>query len=370
MQVFYIYRFKTAYHKKIQTANMATDERNSSLLILSYAITKLRKHITKRKCTMSSNKHLILDPLVQSFLNSLQGGTPLYTLTPVEARKVLDTLQAKPVQKLPADIEDLTIPGGPKGDISLRIVRPQGRKEKLPVVLFIHGGGWVLGNKETHDRLIREIANGAEAAVVFVDYTPAPEGQYPVAHEEGYAAAQWIAKNGESHALDTSRIAIAGDSVGGLMATAIAMMVKERGGPKFLFQLLFYPVTDANFETDSYKEFAQGYYLDRKAMIWFWDNYVPNKEQRANPLASPLQATIEQLKNLPPALIIVHEADVLRDEGEAYGRKLFQAGVPTALIRLDGIIHDSAMLNAITNAPAVRLAIAAANHSLKQAFKK
>ncbi len=311
-----------------------------------------------------------LDPKVQEFLDSIKGGTPLYKLSPAEARKVLIQVQSAPIKKLPADIQDLTIPVGPRGSVDIRIVRPEGNTDILPVVIWIHGGGWVLGNKETHDRLMREIANGVEAAVVFVDYTPAPEGQYPTAHEEGYAAAQWVAQNGKTLKLDTSRMAIAGDSVGGLMATAIAMMAHERKGPSFLFQVLLYPVTDAHFDTPSYLQFASGYFLEREAMKWFWDNYVPDIAMREQPLVSPLRASLEQLKNLPPTLLVVNEADVLRDEGEAYAHKLLQAGVPTASIRLIGITHDSAMLNPLTDAPGVRTEIAAAIHALKQAFKK
>ena len=314
----------------------------------------------------------ILDPSAQAFLNELaaSNGKPIYTLNPEDARKGLDTLQETPRKKLPADIQDLTIPGGPYGTIDIRIIRPKGNEEMLPVIIYMHGGGWVLGNEHTHDALIRQIADGAKAAVVFVKYIPAPESQYPNIHEEGYSAAEWIAKNGKKLNLDISRMAIAGDSVGGELATAIAMMAQERGGPNFKFQLLFYPVTDANFSTGSYEQFAKGYYLERKGMQWFWDMYVPDKEMRNEPYASPLKASLEQLSTLPPALIFVNEIDVLRDEGEAYARKLIQAGVPTGSLRLLGMIHDSVMLNALADAPAVKAAIVAGNNALKQALAK
>lgn len=315
---------------------------------------------------------IVVDPVIQKFLDTLasQDVPPIYKLPIQEARKVLDNVQAISIATLLADIKDLTIPVGPHGSVKIRIIRPQSNKEMLPVIIYMHGGGWVLGNKETHDRLVREIANGAQAAVVFVDYTRAPEGQYPIAHEEGYAVAKWIADNGISLNLDTSRMVIAGDSVGGLMATAIAMMAKERGEPQFIFQVLFYPVTDANFETDSYEQFAQGPWLTKPAMQWFWDNYVPIKADRDKPLVSPLQASLEQLKNLPPALIITNEFDVLRDEGEAYAHKLMQAGVPVIAMRIIGTIHDCLLLNGITEAPAIRAVIEQANQILRDVFAK
>jgi acetyl esterase len=313
-----------------------------------------------------------LDPVVKAFIDALvaKDGLPIYKLPVASARKVLSDLQAGPIAKLPADIEDRSIPVGPKGSVAIRIVRPKGITQALPVIIYMHGGGWVLGDKETHDRLVREIAHGTQAAVVFVDYSRAPESHYPTAHEEGYAAAKWIAENGQKLNLDTSRIAIAGDSVGGLLATTIAMMAQERRGPKFIFQVLFYPVTDASFDTPSYKQFATGYYLERNGMKWFWDSYVPDKAMREQPLVAPLNASLEQLKKLPPAFVMVNECDVLRDEGEAYAHKLMQAGVPVVGCRYLGLVHDSVMLNPITKAPGVRAAIAQANHLLAQAFAK
>lgn len=319
---------------------------------------------------MNNKGKSTLDPRAQKFIDALAGSTPIYKLPIKEARNVLLKAQAISVPLLPADIEDRTIAGGPQGPVNIRIVRPQGVTKMLPVVIYMHGGGWVLGNKETHDRLIREIAHGAQAAVVFVDYVPAPEAQYPSIHEEGYVTARWIAENGASLNLDTSRMAIAGDSVGGLMATAIALMTQEHGGPRFIFQVLFYPVTDAYFNTPSYEQFATGHYLEREGMKWFWDQYVPDTAIRDHPYASPLRASLEQLKKLPPALIITDENDVLRDEGEAYAHKLMAAGVPVVGVRYLGMIHDFVMLNALAQAPAVHAAIAQANQMLAQAFAK
>lgn len=315
---------------------------------------------------MSNFDYSTVEQKTLKFLESLQG-PPLYTLTPNDARAVLSGLQSKSVQKLPAEIDDHTIPNGPKGEIYIKIVRPPGRKnENLPVVMYFHGGGWVLGGFDTHERLLRELANGAHAAIVYVNYTPSPEAKYPIPIEEAYSATKWIAENGQTLNLNTSRISVAGDSVGGNMATAVAMLSKARGGPTIDFQLLFYPVTDASFDTDSYIKYQEGYFLTREAMKWFWNNYLSNDANRKDPIVSPLHASIEQLSGMPRTLIIVGENDVLRDEGEAYAHKLMQAGVPTNAIRYLGTIHDFVMLNAITDTPAARGAIDQASHVLKE----
>lgn len=306
-----------------------------------------------------------------SWLRSLeaQGGPPIYTLSPIEARSVLVKIQSSvPIPQLPAESEDRTISGGPTSEISLRVVRPQGVTTILPVIVYFHGGGWVLGDKGTHDRLIRELANGAGATVVFVEYARSPEARYPVAIEQGYAATNWVAEYGNILGVDSSRLVVAGDSVGGNMATVVAMLAKERGGPKIGFQALFYPVTDANFETQSYQQFgADGYWLTREAMRWFWDSYAP-VTLRNDPKVAPLRASLEQLRGLPPALVITDENDVLRDEGEAYAHKLMAAGVPTVGTRYLGTIHDFMMLNPITSTPAVRAAISQVTNTLRIAF--
>lgn len=314
----------------------------------------------------------VLEPRTKAFLDALaaKGGPQIYELSVADARKVLSDAQAGDVAKLPADIEDRKIAVGPRGEVAIRVVRPQGGTGALPVIMYFHGGGWVLGDRHTHDRLIREVANGAQAAVVFVEYTPSPEARYPVAIEEAYAATKWIAENGRSLNLDTSRMAVAGDSVGGNMAAAVTLLAKERGGPGIDFQVLFYPVTDAGFDTPSYQQFATGHFLTREGMKWFWDQYAPDKSVRNEPTASPLQASLDQLRGLPPALVINGECDVLRDEGEAYARKLIQAGVPVTATRYLGTIHDFVMLNAITDTPAPRAAITLASDMLCAAFRK
>ena len=322
---------------------------------------------------MESSKYSTVENNTKLFLEKLQqsGGPPLSTLTPTEARQVLSGLQAAPIKKLPAEIENKTIPGGPNGEISIQIVKPSGSgNETLPVVMYTHGGGWVLGGFDTHERLLRELATGAHAAIVFVNYTLSPEAKYPLSLEEAYAATKWISENGQTLNLDSSRLVVAGDSVGGNMATSVALLAKERGGPPIIFQLLFYPVTDANFDTPSYLEYQEGYFLTRESMKWFWDNYASNDTNRKEPTVSPLQASIDQLRKLPPTLIIVGENDVLRDEGEAYAHKLMQAGVPTTATRYLGTIHDFMMLNPITDTPAARGAIAQVSYTLQEIFSK
>ena len=290
---------------------------------------------------------------------------PINSLPIEEARAALSGLQSSNLVDMPeADVQNQTIPVGPNNEtIAIQIVRPAGISENqvLPVVMYFHGGGWVLGGFDTHERLIRELANAANVSIVFVNYTLSPEAKYPQALEEAYAATKWVAENGQSINVNSSRLAVAGDSAGGNMAAAVAMLAKERGGPVLSFQALFYPVTDYSFNTTSYEQFQNGYFLTRDAMKWFWNNYIDNQTTNVqDPLVSPLQASVEQLKGLPSTLIITGENDVLRDEGEAYAHKLMEAGVPVASVRYLGTIHDFMMLNALANTPAAEEAISQA----------
>ncbi|WP_030739588.1 alpha/beta hydrolase [Streptomyces sp. NRRL S-31] len=307
---------------------------------------------------------VVLEKDAQAFADAAAKNPPIYTLSYADARKALDSAQSGPVDKLPADITHRTLKVGPTGKVTIRIVRPKGVSGKLPAVMYFHGGGWVLGNENTHDRLVRQIANGARAAVIFVDYTPSPEARFPVGIEQAYAATKWVAKHGGEINVDGSKVAVAGDSVGGNMAAAVTLMAKQRGGPKLSGQMLFYPVTDANFNTASYREFADGPWLTRKAMKWFWDAYAPNTKDRKQILASPLRASLNQLKDLPKALVITDEADVLRDEGEAYAAKLRAAGNDVTAVRYEGTIHDFAMLNALADTNAAKAAVDQANRFL------
>jgi acetyl esterase/lipase len=291
----------------------------------------------------------------------------LYELGPQGARKALDGLQAAPVEKPAVEEKWITVPAA-VGDVPVRIVKPVGSQGTLPVVVYVHGGGWVMGDAGTHDRLVRELAVGTNAAVVFVEYDRSPEAKYPVAIEQAYATARWITVKGAEEGLDASRLAVAGDSVGGNMTAALTLMAKQRGDVTFVHQSLYYPVTDAAQDTESYREFADGPYLTAKAMAWFWDCYTTDPAQRAEITASPLKARLEELQGLPSALVIVDDSDVLRDEGEAYARKLTQADVPTTCIRVNGTLHDFMMLNPLRSTQAATAAVAQAIHTLSTAL--
>jgi acetyl esterase/lipase len=310
---------------------------------------------------------VVLEPASQAFVEATAEPPFLYELTPADARKVLDDVQAAPIDKLPVEDRWITVPAE-VGDVRVRIVRPPDADGALPAILYMHGGGWVLGNAGTHDRLVRELAVGARAAIVFVEYDRSPEARYPVAIEQGYATAQWIVREGAANGLDPTRIAIAGDSVGGNMTAALALMAGDRGDVRFVHQSMYYPVTDAAMDTGSYAQFAEGYFLTAKSMAWFWDAYVPDVERRSEPYASPLRATGEQLAGLPPAFVIVDEADVLRDEGEAYAARLRAAGVAVTTVRYDGITHDFMMLNPLSDTHATRAAVAQAISVLREAL--
>lgn len=312
-----------------------------------------------------------LDPVTRQFLDMLASGPPgpqLHELPPAEAREMaagMRTAFPDAFPAPPADVEDRVIKGAPNGDLAIHIVRPPGAAGPLPVVMFFHGGGWVLGSFPTHRRLVHELAAGAQAAVVFVDYSLSPEVRFPVANEEAYFATKYVAANAQSLNIDPLRIAVAGDSCGGNMAAVVCMMAKERGGPAISGAALLYPLADADFDTASYKEFADGYFLTRDSMKWFWDNYLPDRQARRHPHAAILRASDEQLRALPPTFVMTCECDVLRDEGEAFARRLSAAGVPTTSVRYLGAIHTCMTMGPLANTPAVRAAIAAMNTHLR-----
>jgi acetyl esterase len=310
----------------------------------------------------------VLEPAAAAFAQATANPPYLFELPPSEGRKAVDEVQSSEIDKPAVDEEWITVPGGPTGGVRARIVKPAGTEGTLPVILYIHGAGWVFGNAHTHDRLVRELAVGAGAAVVFPEYDLSPEARYPVAIEQNFAVAQWVVAQGTGKGLDGSRLAVAGDSVGGNMTAALTLMAKERGGIPLVQQVLFYPVTDASFDTGSYHRFATGYFLRRDGMQWFWDQYTTDEAERDRITASPLRATVEQLTGLPPALVITGEADVLRDEGEAYASKLREAGVPVTAVRFQGIIHDFVMLNALRETHAAEAAITLAARTLRAAL--
>ncbi len=310
----------------------------------------------------------VLEPTTQKFIDGLAGGKPIYTLSPQSAREVLLRAQSGPIELAAVSMEDRLLPVGPTGQTRIRVIRPEHITDTLPVILYFHGAGWVMGDTKTHDRLVRELATGAMATVVFVDYERSPENRYPVAIEQDYAVTDYVAKHPKEFNVDASRLAIAGDSVGGNMAAVVSLLAKERKGPLIKAQLLFYPVTDAGMTDGSYQTFANGPWLTKPAMVWFWDAYLPDVEARKNVHVSPLNAMPEQLKGLPPALVITAENDVLRDEGEAYANKLTVAGVTVTSTRYNGTIHDFVMLNALADTPAARAAIVQANTFLRNAL--
>lgn len=307
----------------------------------------------------------------QAFLDALNAGTgkPIEQLSPKDARAVLVGAQAGVKLTLPkADVSEKTIQVDGQS-IRLTIVRPAGVKGELPVFMYFHGGGWVLGDFPTHERLVRDLVAGSGAAAVFVNYTPSPEAHYPVAINQAYAATKWVAEHGKEINVDSNRLAVAGNSVGGNMAAVVALMAKDKGTPAIKFQVLLWPVTDASFETASYNQFAEGHFLTRNMMKWFWDNYSTDAKQRNEIYASPLRASTAQLKGLPPALVQTAGNDVLRDEGEAYARKLDEAGVPVTAVRYNGMIHDYGLLNVVSQVPEVRSAMLQASEELKLHLK-
>ncbi|WP_329792673.1 alpha/beta hydrolase [Lentzea sp. DG1S-22] len=310
-------------------------------------------------------KRPVLEPAAAEFAAATAQRPFLFELDPAEGRKAVDEVQSGEIAAPEVDEQWVELDG-----FRVRVVKPAGTTGDLPVILYIHGAGWVFGNARTHDRLVRELAAGAGAAVVFPDYSLSPEARYPVAINQNYATARWIRDSGASYGLDATRVAVAGDSVGGNMAAALTLQAKERGDVDLVAQVLFYPVTDASFDTDSYLQFAEGYFLRRDGMQWFWDQYTTNPVERAEITASPLRATPDQLAGLPQALVITAEADVLRDEGEAYADKLREAGVPVTAVRYAGAIHDFVMLNALRGTHAAEAAINQAVAFLREALKK
>lgn len=309
-----------------------------------------------------------LEPAAAGFAEAAAAGKPISELAYEDARAVLAGVQADKVEaSAPTTTQDLVWNIGPTGAVRIRIVRPAGAEGDLPAVLYYHGGGWVMGDRNTHDHLIRELAVQARAAVVFVEYDNAPEVRYPVNNEQAYAALEYVAANGAALGIDGTRLAVAGDSAGGNMAIAVTMMAKDRVGPKISHQLLFYPVTDDVSDNASYRAFGEGPFLTRKAMDYFLEANFPD-ESRKDVLAFPLRASKQQLAGLPAATIIVAENDLLRDEGEAYGRRLIEAGVPVAATRFNGTIHDFVMLNPLAASEPARAAIAQGAARLRAAF--
>jgi acetyl esterase len=311
---------------------------------------------------------LNLEQPAKDLTDALSNAPPLTGVPLADAREAVEAAQAGPIPMPDIDESWATVPSN-FGAVRVRLVRPQGVAGSLPVVMYLHGGGWILGSFVTHDLLTRRLAVGANAVVAFVEYSRAPEAKYPTQNEQSYATAQWIVQQGTSGGFDTARIAVAGDSAGGNMATVLAIMAKQRGDVRFVHQSLYYPMTDANAESsESLRKFKDGPYGSADGMEWFWSSYLADQGLRSKITVSPLRASLADLQGLPPALVIVDENDVLRDQGEAYADKLRAAGVPTTSVRFNGTIHDFMRLNALRDSESTRAAISLAVAALRRAF--
>ncbi|MDF0531225.1 alpha/beta hydrolase [Tsukamurella sp. 8F] len=298
-----------------------------------------------------------LEPAAKELAEATDPHPRIYEVPPEEGRKILADLQSDTTVPRPdVDEEWVDVDAGEWGTVRTRIIRPRGATGPLPVLVYIHGAGWVFGDDKTHDRLFRELTVGAGAVGVFPVYDRAPEHEYPTQVEQNYAVGQWILANGTDHGMDTSRIAVTGESVGGCMSAVFALMNKDRGGIDLKAQALLYPVTNADFDTPSYLQFAEGYYLTRDGMQWFWDAYTTDPARRVEKYASPLQASLDELKGLPPTLVITDEADVLRDEGEQYANKLREAGNDVTSVRVAGMVHDFLLLDSLRDTKAANVA--------------
>ncbi|WPR77284.1 alpha/beta hydrolase [Algoriphagus sp. NG3] len=341
-----------------------------SIVAVIFILTHLNTTIMAQSIPGEKDPNISKD--TRAFLKVLNSGDgpPLEKLSPKDARQVLVGAQNS-VSYDYSDIEESERTITQDGQtITLHIVKPKGAKDNLPVFMFFHGGGWVLGDYPTHKRLVRDLVVKSGAVAVFPDYTPTPDAQFPVAINQAYAATKWVSENGGSIGVDGSRLAVAGNSVGGNMSTVVALMAKEKKGPKLTFQLLLWPLVDSDTKRPSYEKFAQGRFLTTPIMEWMWDMYIPNPEERKHKYVSPVNASLEELAGLPPALIQVAENDILYDEGVAYGRKLDEAGVPTTVTVYTGMIHDYGMLNPLSHIPGVQEALSQASAVLRDALFK
>lgn len=351
--------------------NTNMNHKQKILLVLVFLLILKNSVIMAQERTFKGEEDPQIFTGVRTFLKELNtgNGKPIEQLSPANARQVLLEAQ-KSVAVDYSGIEESERNISQNGyNVKIHITKTKGAKTNVPVFIFIHGGGWVLGDYPTHRRLVRDLVVESGAVAVFPDYSPSPEAQYPTAINEIYATTEWVSENGKEIGVDGNNLAIVGNSVGGNMAAVTALMAKDKKGPKIKLQILLWPVTDANFDTESYNLFANGRFLSKNMMKWFWDSYLPDTTRRQEIYASPLQADLNQLKGLPPALVQTAENDVLRDEGEAYARKLNEAGVKVTLTRYGGLIHDYGLLNPIANVPAVKTAILQASSVLKEALK-
>lgn len=311
-----------------------------------------------------------LDPQVRSFLVQLnKDSSPFWELPQPKPQEILTGLQNQtPVDMSGVVTTERTITENGR-TVKIYIMKPEHVTGTPGVLFFIHGGVWIVGNFENHKRLLRDLVVGTGDVGVFVEYTPLPQAKFPTQMDESYAALQWVSKHAGEFGADGRRIAVAGNSVGGNMAAAISLMAKDKKGPKISYQVLLIPATDASVDTESYHQFGTGHFLARDFMKYGWDLYAPDAKTRDNPYVSPLRASLDELKGLPPALVITAENDPLRDEGEAYARKLKEAGVSVAAVRFNGTIHDFVLLNALRNVPSTQAAINLISDEVREHLK-
>jgi acetyl esterase len=299
-----------------------------------------------------------IDRRSRAFLEELnKDSTPFWELPGDEPRNIVTALQAQtPVDLSGIEIDqrEIAVEGR---RITLYVVRPEAVTGAVPAFMFYHGAVWIAGNFENHKRLVRDLVVGSQAAAVFVEYTPVPEARFPVQINEAYESAVWVTGHGDDIGVDSSKLAVCGNSVGGNMAAAVTLMVHDRGGANIAFQQLLWPALDSDLDTGSYRAYGEGRFLPRAFMQYGWDHYAPDAETRKHRYAAPLQATIDQLRGLPPTLIQTAENDVLRDEGEAYARMLDEADVDVTCVRYNGAIHDFALLNALRDVPSTDAAL-------------
>ncbi|WP_445144077.1 alpha/beta hydrolase [Dyella sp. Tek66A03] len=308
-----------------------------------------------------------LDPQIRSFLVQInKDASPFWTLPQPKPQEILTGLQAQtPVDMsgVTTTVQTITQDGR---SVKVYIMKPDHVQGKPGVLLFIHGGVWIVGNFQNHQRLLRDLVVGSGQVGVFVEYTPLPQAKFPTQLEESYAALKWVSQHAGDFGADGSRIAVAGNSVGGDMTAALTLMAKDRNGPKISYQVLLIPATDASVDTASYHAYGDGRFLSRDFMKYGWDLYAPDAKTRDNPYVSPLRASTAELKDLPPALVITAENDPLRDEGEAYARKLKAAGVEVNAVRYNGTIHDFVLLNALRHVPSTEAALQQASEGIRE----
>jgi acetyl esterase len=344
--------------------------KNSSKLVLFAMAAATGLTLIARAQTPNPAVDPRIDPHVRTFLADLnKDSSPFWELPQPKPQEILTALQNQTTVDMSGvtTVEETMTTDGRA--VKLYIMTPQHTAANPGVLLFIHGGVWIVGNFQNHQRLLRDLVVGSGQIGVFVEYTPLPEAKYPTQLDQCYAALEWVAAHAGEFGADGTRIAVAGNSVGGNMAAALTLLAKDKNGPKITYQVLLIPATDASVDTNSYHEFATGRFLARAFMKYGWDLYAPDEKTRNLPYVSPLRANDEELKGLPPALVITAENDPLRDEGEAYAHKLANAGIPVAATRYNGMIHDFVLLNAIRNVPAVEAALQQASDGIREALK-